>query len=48
MKERTFICVNCGYKFTKLVYEDGEAEATNRPFAPVTCPKCGSQNVKGH
>jgi len=40
------ICIKCGYKFEKEVFEKDEAkEKKLRPY-PVRCPKCGGSVEK--
>ena len=46
MKKQRFICKNCGCRFEKEVFEEGEAEEKRVPTGPVRCPQCKSTNVK--
>ena len=46
MRKRRLKCRNCGCEFEKEVFEPGEAEEKRCPTHPVTCPKCGSNNVE--
>jgi len=46
MKKQRFICQDCEEVFTVEILESGEVEEKRIRTAPVSCPKCGSTNVK--
>jgi DNA-directed RNA polymerase subunit RPC12/RpoP len=42
----SFICRQCGEKFTAKIVEKGEAEEKRLRTSPVRCPRCQSTSIE--
>jgi len=46
MVKQKFVCRQCGLRFEKEVFEEGEADDKNLRSSPVRCPRCSSVDIE--